>query len=141
MNHNQVNIDVEDLTKEVRFKMSTSSGNGGQNVNRVATKATLYFSIFASELFSDLQKEILSQKLGNRTNKEGEVVIVNQETRSALKNKKRAVKLLEELIVKALTPKKKRKKTKISAADNEKRLAAKKRKSEVKAMRKVDNYF
>lgn len=136
MSHNQIHIDPTLLAKEVKFKMSSSSGNGGQNVNRVATKATLLFPINKSKLFEDQEKEKLYDKLKNRINKEGCLIIVNQESRSAETNKKAALKNLINLIQKAFEPKKIRKKLKVPRSVKEKRLENKRRVAEKKEFRK-----
>lgn len=136
MNNYNIYIDPTLLAKEVSFKMSCSSGNGGQNVNRVATKAMLLFEVDNSNIFSDKQKEIIKTKLKNRTNKDGFIFIINQESRSAIKNKKAAVQVLLNLIQKALEPKKVRKKMRIPRSINEKRIANKKQNSEKKELRK-----
>ncbi len=136
MSHNQTHIDPILLAKEVKFKMSTSSGNGGQNVNRVATKATLIFPINESKLFEEGQKEKLHEKLKNRINKEGFVIIVSQASRSAETNKKEALKKLVNLIQKSFEPKKIRKKLKVPRSVKEKRLESKRRVAEKKEFRK-----
>lgn len=136
MSQNQIHIDPILLAKEVKFKMSTSSGNGGQNVNRVATKATLFFDINESNLFEDRQRAELHEKLKNRINKEGFVIIVSQASRSAETNKKTALKKLVNLIQKAFEPKKIRKKLKVPRSVKEKRLESKRRVSEKKELRK-----
>lgn len=110
MNHTQLHIDPTLLAKEVKFTMSCSSGNGGQNVNRVATKATIHFLVKESNLFNDLQKTRIIEKLKNRISKEGFLIVVNQESRSAEKNKKAALAHLLNLLTIALTPPKNQKK-------------------------------
>lgn len=136
MSHSQLHIDPNLLAKEVKFTMSTSSGNGGQNVNRVATKATLHFLIVESALFDEQQKQLITEKLGNRISKEGFLVVVCQDTRSAEKNKKAALEKLLNLIKVALTPKKIRKKLRVSKSAKEKRLSDKRRNAEKKEMRR-----
>ena len=136
MSHFQLHIDPTILAKEVKFTMSCSSGNGGQNVNRVATKATLHFLVHQSTLFNHQQKTILAEKLKNRISKEGYLVISSQVSRSAEKNKKAALAQLLNLLVVALTPQKIRKKVKLPRAIKEKRLANKKRNSEKKELRR-----
>ncbi len=136
MSHFQLHIDPITLAKEVKFTMSCSSGNGGQNVNRVATKATLHFLVEESELFDDQQKTTILDKLKNRITKEGFLLIVNQESRSAVKNRKAALAQLLNLLTVALTPKKARKKLKIPRSFKEKRLTNKKRNSEKKELRR-----
>lgn len=136
MSHYQIHIDPVLLAKEVKFKMSSSSGNGGQNVNRVATKATLLFDINESDLFEDLQKELLHEKLKNRINKEGFLILVNQESRSAETNKKNAIKKLINLFQKAFERPKVRKKRRVPRSVKEKRLEGKRRVAEKKEFRK-----
>ncbi|MEM6319849.1 MAG: alternative ribosome rescue aminoacyl-tRNA hydrolase ArfB [Bacteroidota bacterium] len=132
----KIHIDLSLLEKEVRFTMSTSSGNGGQNVNRVATKATLHYPIGDSELLTELQKETIREKLKNRINKEDALVVVNQEGRSAEQNKKNALTTLKQLLMDALKPPKIRKKYRVPKANREKRLSDKKIQSEKKALRR-----
>ena len=90
-------------------------------------------------MFNDFQKNSLLNSFKNKITKDGFIVIVNQESRSAVKNKKAALSNLLNLLQKALIPKKKRKKVKLPKALNEKRLANKKRNSEKKGMRKKVN--
>jgi len=136
MSHFQLHIDPILLAKAVKFTMSCSSGNGGQNVNRVATKATLHFLVQDSNLFTTSQKTILAKKLKNRISKDGFLVISSQASRSAEKNKKAALAQLLNLLIAALTPQKVRKKVKLPRAIKEKRLANKKRNSEKKELRR-----
>ncbi|MEM1119245.1 MAG: alternative ribosome rescue aminoacyl-tRNA hydrolase ArfB [Bacteroidota bacterium] len=136
MNHFQTNITTEVLAKEVTFTMSTSSGNGGQNVNRVATKATLHFSIAESSLFDEIQKAILKQNLAHRLTKDGNLVLKCQDSRSAEKNKATALKKLVDLLTSALKPAKKRKKVGVPKANRAKRLSDKKHHSEKKELRR-----
>ena len=126
---------AEDFEKEVFFKMSTSSGNGGQHVNRVATKAALHFNPANSAVLTDEQKAIVLKKWATKLTKAGVLIITRQKSRSAEKNRSKALKELIRRLQKALEPTKKRKKTSISLSDREARLKAKKRKSDVKRMR------
>ncbi len=124
------------LQQEIVFSASRSSGPGGQNVNKVSTKVELRFNIPNSNLLSDSEKEILSVKLKNKINKEGDLILVSQEERSQIKNKENVLQKFNELINEALTPPKKRKPTKPSKARKEKRLEEKKIISEKKSKRK-----
>ena len=121
---------------EFIFSASRSSGPGGQNVNKVNTKIELRFKIPDSALLSDSEKEILMEKLKNRINSEGELIIVSQDERSQLKNKENAIIKFYQLLQNALTPPKKRKPTKPSMASRHRRLEAKKILSEKKQDRK-----
>ncbi len=129
-------ITMENFEREILFNPSRSSGPGGQHINKVSTKIELRFHIPNSELLTEEEKAILLQKLKNKINKEGELIIVSQEERSQLKNKEKALEKFYEIIEKALTPPKKRKPTKPTQASKEKRLEEKKLVSEKKSQRK-----
>ncbi len=125
-----------DLSTEFIFKAVRSSGKGGQNVNKVSSKIELYFTIPASELLNEQQKQILSEKLRHLMNEEGTIRIIAQEDRSQKRNKEIAIAKINTLLTKALTPEKKRVKTKTPRSVKEKRIADKKLRSDVKTMRR-----
>jgi len=121
---------------EFVFQASRSGGPGGQNVNKVSSKVELRFNIAESALLNDDEKAILAEKLANKLNKLGELVLVAQTDRSQLKNKGKVIDKFYLLIEKALTPQKKRHKTKPTKASIEKRLVSKRVQSEIKSTRK-----
>ncbi|MCX6287169.1 MAG: alternative ribosome rescue aminoacyl-tRNA hydrolase ArfB [Bacteroidetes bacterium] len=124
-----------DFSPELVFSASRSSGPGGQNVNKVSTKMELRFHVMNSALLAQDEKICLIEKLGSRINKEGELVLVSQSERTQLKNKEAVIEKFYALLTKALTPRKKRKPTRPSAAAREKRLEAKRIKAEKKEQR------
>jgi ribosome-associated protein len=126
----------ESILSEISFKTSRSSGPGGQNVNKVATKVQLYFDIPNSPNLSSEQKELLLQKLSNKITKNGVLYLSNDTSRSQQANKELVINQFKELIYNALKPVKKRKKTHKPHSANLKRLEKKKRHSEIKARRK-----
>lgn len=125
-------IDKDRLYKELTFKTSRSGGAGGQNVNKVETKVTLIWSIANSELFSAEQKELLSQRLVNKLNKDGNLQFDASDSRSQLQNKDTAFARLLNMLEGALRSSKKRVATKIPKSvvlnrlDRKRKLAAKK---------------
>jgi len=125
-----------DFSSELIFTSSKSSGPGGQNVNKVNTKVELRLDIANSVLLTDEEKEIIFDKLSNRINKDGVLIITSQDQRSQLKNKENAIGKLYELIEEALVIPKERKNIKPSKALKEKRLKNKKIISEKKTLRK-----
>ena len=118
-------ISKEKLLKEVSFKTSRSGGKGGQNVNKVSSKVELNFEIQASDLFTDSQKLLLSEKLSNRINSEGILQVITEEERSQYFNKERSVQKLIALIKLALHQPKPRKATRPKRSVIEKRLKSK----------------
>lgn len=129
-------VKVKDLLPEIKFTSSRSSGPGGQNVNKVNTKVTLLFDVKNSQLFDETQRQLISEKLSSRINKEGLLSISAQNKRSQLQNKEVALKKLDKLLAKAFSIKKPRKLTKPKKSAVLKRLNDKKRHSEKKNMRK-----
>ncbi len=131
-----MNIPQPDFSSEFIFQASRSSGPGGQNVNKVSSKVELRFNLWGSALLDEQEKTIVAEKLANKINKEGELVLVAQTDRSQLKNKEKVIEKFYHLLEKALLPPKKRHKTKPTKASVEKRLESKRVKSMIKAIRK-----
>lgn len=127
-----------DLQKDITYKTSRSGGKGGQNVNKVATKVELLFDIAGTALFTDEEKQRITEKLGARTNKDGLLQIVCDEERSQFLNKEIALERLVQLLTQALARAKPRKKTRVSKAAKAARLDNKKQHSAKKATRKKD---
>jgi ribosome-associated protein len=127
---------VPELSPELTIKAVRSSGAGGQHLNKVSTKIEVYFNIPASRLLHADQKQLLMEKLHHMLNEEGTLRVVSQASRSQVKNKEIAIGKLQRLIEKALTPAKKRLKTKAPRSVAEKRIAGKKQRSEIKSLRK-----
>ncbi len=123
------------LLPELEFLVSRSSGPGGQNVNKVNSRVTLKWNVAGSMLLLPDQKEILLRKLASQLTKDGVLMISVQENRSQLQNKEASMSRLDELLVRALTPKKKRKPTKPSKSATMKRVDSKKKHSEKKKWR------
>jgi len=130
----------EDLIKEVSFKTSRSGGKGGQNVNKVSTKVELIFNIRNSILFSDEEKQLLSEKLAKRIDLEGNIHVISQADRSQLANKEDAIEKTFVILTKALHIQKKRKPTKVPKSVVQKRLDTKLVTSSKKQSRKRPDF-
>lgn len=132
-------MNKEVILTEISFKAVRSSGAGGQNVNKVATKVILNFLIFKSKGLTEDEITLLQTKLQTKISQEGLFQLACDEDRSQLKNKELAIKRFFDVLKKALQKPKERKATKIPRAVKEKRLTAKKEISALKQNRKKPN--
>lgn len=131
------------LERECTFTAVRSSGPGGQSVNKVATKVELAFHVNQSELLSEEQKLILSEKLASKINEDGYLKISDSSSRSQATNRENVLEKFYDTVEKALIKPKKRKPTKVPKAVKEKIRVNKKKNAEKKANRrsyKPDQY-
>ena len=123
---------------EFTFEFARSSGPGGQHVNKTNSAAILRWNLLQTISFTPELIEKLKSKL--KLNQDGEVIIRSEEYRDQDKNKKRCLEKLDHMIDKALFVHKKRKPTKPSRSQKEKRFKAKKIRSEVKKSRSTKDW-
>lgn len=120
---------------EIDFHFVRSSGAGGQNVNKVSTKAVLRWHFTASKIPTAV-KERFASKWAHRINAAGDILITSDRYRDQPRNIADAMAKLSQLIEAVLTPPKPRKKTKPSGAAVERRLRAKKERATNKNLRR-----
>ncbi|WP_425614874.1 alternative ribosome rescue aminoacyl-tRNA hydrolase ArfB [Anatilimnocola sp. NA78] len=121
---------------ELRFTFSRSGGPGGQNVNKVSSKATMHWDVVQSpSLPPDVKHRFLTTYKSKITT-QGEIVIVSQETRDQPKNIQICLDKLRAMILEVLVPPKKRRATKPTKGSKVRRLDAKKGRSETKQNRR-----
>ncbi|RXR24102.1 alternative ribosome rescue aminoacyl-tRNA hydrolase ArfB [Flavobacterium stagni] len=133
-----MNADI--LRSELQFKAVRSSGAGGQNVNKVASKAVLSWDVNASQAITAEERERILDKLASRISNEGVLQISSEADRSQLKNRTNVEKKLFRLVAQALEIAKPRKVTAIPFSVKMERLANKKSKSEIKQNRRKPNF-
>ena len=131
---NKVNLNM-DIASEIKFKTARSGGKGGQNVNKVETMVEGYWNISASALVNEDEKKLIADKLINKINADGNLLVKSQVERSQLGNKLLVVEKMNNLVTKALMVPKKRKPTKPGKAAKEKRINTKKKAGEIKQSR------
>ena len=124
------------IISELNFKAVRSSGSGGQNVNKVASKVVLTFDVNKSEALSNEEKQIIKSKLASRLTVDSVLILNCDEDRSQLKNKEIVIKRFLEIIKKGLVIPKIRKATKIPKSVIRKRIKDKKNVSEIKKTRR-----
>jgi ribosome-associated protein len=120
---------------ELRFSFVRSSGPGGQNVNKVASKAVLRWPVDASPSLPENVRSRLKTQCARRINDRGELVLSSQRYRDQSKNIKDCLEKLRALIISAATVLKKRKKSRTPKAARETRLQQKRLKAEKKRRR------
>lgn len=121
---------------EIAIAFARGSGPGGQNVNKTETKVEVRWHVGASASVTDDEKMLLRTKLGNRLTVGDELVVTASEERSQEQNRTRAVKRLQDIVRRALTPEKRRIPTKPTRASRRRRLEVKARTSRIKKLRK-----
>ncbi len=126
---------VEIPEDELAFTTSRSGGPGGQNVNKLNTRVTLLFDLAGSPSLTAGQKRRISARLATRINRNGVLRVVSQRHRSQSANRGAAVERFVELLQSALARRKRRIRTKPTAASKRRRLEGKKLRSRIKKER------
>ena len=116
--------------REIELRFSRSSGPGGQHAQRTETRVEAVFDVEASSALTERQKQRVVTKAGPVLR------AVAQDERSQWRNRELAVERLVDALRAALEVRRERKPTKPSAAAKERRLAAKRRRSDVKKLRR-----
>lgn len=120
---------------EIEITAMRSRGPGGQNVNKTNSAIQLRWNLRDSTYFPAHIHERLLRKLSGKLTVEGEIIIRSETSRDQEQNKKDSYSKLNDMIVAALVVPKKRVKTKPTRGSKERRLKAKKGRSDIKKLR------
>jgi ribosome-associated protein len=139
MRHGRINLvpDVLPVTAglaiplaEIELRTSRSSGPGGQHANVTASRVEAVFDVQASPTLSDAQRALLLHRLGPRVSASA------QDTRSQWRNRTLALDRLAVRLAHALEPRRPRTATRPTRAAQARRVAAKRRRADVKRARR-----
>ena len=121
-----------DLAPWCALRFDPGQGPGGQNVNKVSSRATILFDFRACPLLTDWQRERIAQRLAKRLTHDGRLRVVAQQQRTQAGNRELAQTRLVELLAQALHVPRRRRPTRPTAGSQRRRLETKRRRAEIK---------
>ena len=132
-----INMDAlkEKLISECQFDFIHASGPGGQNVHKVASAVQLRFDVCNSHSLSDAHKQQLIRLAGRRVSGSGILTIEAKRYRDRERNRLDALSRLFHLVEQAITPPANRQPSRPTLGSIRRRLAVKKKHSELKRSR------
>ncbi|XP_069056208.1 large ribosomal subunit protein mL62 isoform X1 [Pleurodeles waltl] len=136
--------DFEIPTDRLRISYSRSSGPGGQNVNKVNTKAEIRFHLASADWISEDVRLKIAEKHKNKINKSGELILTSEVSRYQMRNLADCLQKLRDMVTESSTKPKVASKEEAEVrrmrvlAMNRERLQQKKIHSTVKQSRRVD---
>jgi ribosome-associated protein len=120
---------------ELSFAFARSGGPGGQNVNKVSSKAELRWNPVSSSALGADDRAWLLERLGNRLTNDGTLIVTSTLTRDQIQNRDDALSKLALIVRAALDRPKHRRATKPTRASKRRRVDAKRHRSEIKRNR------
>src|SRR5438045_6812455 len=119
----EINDRIQIPEEEFAWSFVRSGGPGGQNVNKVASKAVLRWDVAGSPSLPDDVKARFRAQQHRRITGEGELVVSSQRYRDQDRNRQDCLDKLREWVLQATVVPKARKKTRPSRGAEERRLA------------------
>ncbi|MFO7652698.1 MAG: alternative ribosome rescue aminoacyl-tRNA hydrolase ArfB [Candidatus Krumholzibacteriia bacterium] len=121
---------------EIALVASRSSGPGGQHVNKAETRIQLRWNLLESAVLTDRDRDLAATRLASRLTREGELVLECESHRSQKRNRDECLERLAEIMRAALHRDPPRRKTRPTKASEERRIQEKKRRGQIKRLRK-----
>jgi ribosome-associated protein len=122
--------------REFRFTFSRSKGPGGQNVNKLNTKATLRWNVVASSSLPERVRSRFLHKYQARIGRRGELIIISQRFRDQGRNVADCLSKLRKMILAVVPEPKPRRATRPTQASRVRRLKDKEARSRRKQLRR-----
>ncbi|MCH2210162.1 MAG: aminoacyl-tRNA hydrolase [Fuerstiella sp.] len=131
-----VNQSIQIPRTELHFSYTRSSGPGGQNVNKVSTKAVLRWNVRQSPSLPTAVRERFVDRYAARLTKEGHLILQSQKYRDQQRNMEDCLERLKTLILEVASAPVQRRPTRRSRGSTERRLQNKKANSDRKKNRR-----
>jgi len=127
---------IEIPLREVQLRFVRASGPGGQNVNKVASKVVLRFNLRDSPSLPESARRRAVERLASRLTRDGDLILTSGIYRDQARNRAAVLRRLGTVLAHAVARPRPRVPTQRSAAAEERRLAAKRARSERKRERR-----
>jgi len=121
--------------RELRFQYARSSGAGGQNVNKVATKAILRWPVAGTTAVPAAVRDRFLSRFRRRITSDGELVLASQRFRDRGRNVADCLEKLRAMLEEVAVPPRPRRATRPTKASRQRRLDSKRRRARVKSGR------
>src|SRR5438876_706540 len=133
----EINAHLRIPEHELTWTYVRSGGPGGQNVNKVASKAVLRWNVAASPSLPADVKARLRARQANRITADGDLVLTSQRYRDQERNRQDCLEKLREMVLQAAHVPRPRRPSRPTRGSKQARLRAKKRRAATKAARQV----